>query len=250
LIDYICTPIREMAERLNAAVLKTVDCYRSGGSNPSLSAKWSIVIDFQFIMLHFFNYVYIIVNMSAELNKFINEYVQLPVDVLNDIVSKFRSKKIKKNELVLMEGETCKDLIFVQNGCLRLYYIQEDVEISVWFALKHSSAIEIYSFISETPSNYFLQAIEETEILYLPKTELNKLYETHPKMQEMMRKFWEDVILHLLQRFTALQRDTAEQRYLDLLNKPELLQTIPQKYLASFIGVTPTSLSRIKKNIR
>ncbi|MBK6275759.1 MAG: Crp/Fnr family transcriptional regulator [Saprospirales bacterium] len=188
--------------------------------------------------------------MSAELNKFISEYVQLPADVLNDIVSKFRSKNIKKNELVLMEGETCKDLIFVQNGCLRLYYIQEDVEISVWFALKHSSAIEIYSFISETPSNYFLQAIEETEILYLPKTELNKLYETHPKMQEMMRKFWEDVILHLLQRFTALQRDTAEQRYLDLLNKPELLQTIPQKYLASFIGVTPTSLSRIKKNIR
>lgn len=188
--------------------------------------------------------------MSAELNKFINEYVQLPADVLNDIVSKFKSKKIKKNELVLMEGETCKDLIFVQNGCLRLYYIQEDVEVSVWFALKHSSAIEIYSFISETPSNYFLQAIEETEILYLPKTELNKLYETHPKMQEMMRKFWEDVILHLLERFTALQRDSAEKRYLDLMEKPELLQSIPQKYLASFIGVTPTSLSRIKKNIR
>lgn len=69
-------------------------------------------------------------------------------------------------------------------------------------------------------------------------------------MQELMRKFWEDVILNLLQRFTALQRDSAEQRYLDLLNKPELLQSIPQKYLASFIGVTPTSLSRIKKNIR
>ena len=83
----------------------------------------------------------------------------------------------------------------------------------------------------------------------MPKIELNKLYQTHPKMQEMMRKFWEDVILHLLERFTALQRDSAEKRYLDLLNKPELLQTIPQKYLASFIGVTPTSLSRIKKNI-
>ncbi|HRH56948.1 MAG TPA: Crp/Fnr family transcriptional regulator [Chitinophagales bacterium] len=188
--------------------------------------------------------------MSAELKKFFNEYVQLPTEELEDVISKFKSKTIKKNEFVLQEGETCKDLIFVQKGCLRLYYIQDDVEVSVWFALKHSSAIEIYSFISETPTNYFLQAIEETEILYLPKTALNKLYETHPKMQEMMRKFWEDVILHLLERFTALQRDSAEQRYLDLLNKPELLQTIPQKYLASFIGVTPTSLSRIKKNIR
>jgi len=187
--------------------------------------------------------------MTAELNKFISEYVQLPTEEMDDILSKFKKKTIKKNEFVLQEGETCKDLIFVQKGCLRLYYLQDDFEVSVWFALKHSSAIEIYSFISETPSNYFLQAIEDTEILYLPKVALNKLYETHPKMQEMMRKFWEDVILHLLQRFTALQRDSAEQRYLDLLNKPELLQTIPQKYLASFIGVTPTSLSRIKKNI-
>ena len=189
-------------------------------------------------------------NMSTELKKFFNDYIPLPEAELGDIVSKFKKKKIKKNEFVLMQGEICKDLIFVQSGCLRLYYLLDDVEVSVWFAMKHSSAIEIYSFISEIPTNYFLQSIEDTEILYLPKTELNMLYETHPKMQEMMRKFWEDVILHLLVRFTALQRDTAEQRYLDLMNKPELLQTIPQKFLASFIGVTPTSLSRIKKNIR
>lgn len=188
--------------------------------------------------------------MTTELKKFFSDYVQLPDAELEDIVSKFKKKKVKKNELLLVAGEVCKDLIFVQSGCLRLYYLQEDVEVSVWFALRHSSAIEIYSFISETPTNNYLQAIEESEILYLPKSVLNKLYETHPKMQEMMRKFWEDVILHLLERFTALQRDSAEQRYLDLLNKPELLQTIPQKYLASFIGVTPTSLSRIKKNIR
>ncbi len=76
------------------------------------------------------------------------------------------------------------------------------------------------------------------------------MYKIYPTLQEMMRKFWEDVILHLLERFTALQRDSAEVRYLNLLNQPDLLQTIPQKYLASFIGVTPTSLSRIKKNIR
>jgi CRP-like cAMP-binding protein len=188
--------------------------------------------------------------MTSELKDFINTYVSFPEDELEDIVSKFRSKKIKKNGFLLKQGQICNDLIFVQSGCLRLYYIHEGIEVSVWFALQHSSAIEIYSFISETPTNNYLQAIEETEILYLPKSELNKLYKTHPQMQEMMRKFWEDVILHLLERFTALQRDTAEQRYLDLMNKPELLQSIPQKYLASFIGVTPTSLSRIKKNIR
>lgn len=188
--------------------------------------------------------------MTPELKKFIKEYVHLSEEELNVIANKFKRKKIKKNEYLLKAGEVCKDLIFVQSGSIRLYYLQEDVEVSVWFALAHSSAVEMYSFISETPTNNFLQAIEDSEILYLPKIELNILYEQYPKMQEMMRKFWEDVILHLLERFTALQRDSAEQRYLDILDKPELMQTIPQKYLASFIGVTPTSLSRIKKNIK
>jgi CRP-like cAMP-binding protein len=149
----------------------------------------------------------------------------------------------------LREGETCKDLVFVQKGCLRLYYLKDDIEVSVWFAFEHSSAIEIYSFISEKPSNYFLQAIEDSEILYLPKSELNKLYKQTPKMQEMMRNFWEDVILNLINRFTSLQKDSTEKRYKELLSKTGYLQSIPQKYLASFLGVTPTSLSRIRKQI-
>ena len=187
--------------------------------------------------------------MTEDLKKFISEYIHLTGAELEDITAKFKKRSVKKNDYLLREGETCKDLVFVRSGCLRLYYIADNVEVSVWFAFKHTSAIEIYSFISQKPSNYFLQAIEESEILYLPKTELDKLYHTHPKMQEMMRKFWEDVVLNLIDRFTALQRDSAEGRYRDLLGKPGYMQTIPQKYLASFIGVTPTSLSRIRKNI-
>jgi CRP-like cAMP-binding protein len=187
--------------------------------------------------------------MLTNLKVFLSKYVTLSDVELEDIASKFKSKVVKKNNYLLKQGGTCKDLVFVQKGCLRLYYLQDDIEVSVWFAFPQSSAIEIYSFISENPSDYFLQAIEDSEVLYLPKTELNKLYQYQPKMQEMMRNFWEDVILNLINRFTALQKDSAEKRYLDLLNKPAYLDTIPQKYLASFIGVTPTSLSRIRKQI-
>jgi CRP-like cAMP-binding protein len=187
--------------------------------------------------------------MTTALKTFISNYVSLSPGELEEITAKFKSRVIKKNDYLLREGETCRDLVFVQKGCLRLYYMAEDIEVSVWFAFSESSAIEIYSFISENPSNYFLQAIEDSEVLYLPKTELNKLYQSHPKMQEMMRNFWEDVILNLIQRFTALQKDSAEKRYLDLLDKPAYMETIPQKYLASFIGVTPTSLSRIRKQL-
>lgn len=188
--------------------------------------------------------------MTPELKDFISNYVTMPTQELDEITALFKSRTIKKNEFLLHEGEVCQDVVFVQEGCLRLYYVDSDVEISVWFAFKNSSAIDIYSFISEKPSNYFLQAIEDSEVWYLPKAELLKLYETHPKMQEMMRRFWEDAVLNLIDRFTALQRDSAEQRYLDLLSKPPYIQKIPQKYLASFIGVTPTSLSRIRKHIR
>lgn len=187
--------------------------------------------------------------MKTDLKKFISKYVSLSDSELNDIADAFKSKTVKKNNYLLRQGDTCSDLVFVQKGCLRLYYLNDDIEVSVWFAFEQSSAIEIYSFISENPSNYFLQAIEDSEVLYLPKTELNKLYRRQPKMQEMMRNFWEDVILNLINRFTALQTDSAEKRYLDLLKKPDYMETIPQKYLASFIGVTPTSLSRIRKQI-
>src|SRR5687768_16435960 len=187
--------------------------------------------------------------MNTELKNFIAQYVSLSDLELEDIADKFKSKVVKKNDYLLRQGDTCKDLVFVQKGCLRLYYIKEDIEVSVWFAFQQSSAIEIYSFISQKPSDYFLQAIEDTEVLCLSKTELNRLYQYQPKMQQMMRNFWEDVIINLISRFTALQKDSAEKRYLDLLNKPAYLETIPQKYLASFIGVTPTSLSRIRKQI-
>ena len=187
--------------------------------------------------------------MTPELKKFISGYTNLSDEELDEVAGKFKSKIVKKNSCVLQQGEICKDLIFVQSGCLRLYYIADGIDTSVWFSFKNSSAIEIYSFISETPSDYFLQAIEDSEILYVPKSVLNELYRTHPKMQEMMRKFWEDVIINLIDRFTALQRDPADKRYRDLLKKPAYLQRIPQKYLASFIGVTPTSLSRIRKQI-
>jgi CRP-like cAMP-binding protein len=188
--------------------------------------------------------------MTPELKQFIGTYTRLQDDEMESISNKFKTKSLRKNDFLLREGQVCRDIVFVQEGCIRLYYNSHDVETSVWFSFKDSSAIEISSFISGQPSQYNLQAIENSKILFLSKTELNTLYHSFPKMQEMMKNFLEDVVLNLINRFTSLQRDTAEQRYLQLLNKPSYLQKIPQKYLASFIGITPTSLSRIRKKIK
>ena len=188
--------------------------------------------------------------MHAELKKFFKQYGNLSQKGMNELIDKFKLKTVKKGELLLMQGQTCNKIFFVKNGCLRLYYIADDVEITVWFSFENNSAIELSSFLSGAPSDYFIEAIEDSEILSLHKSELTGLYERHLEMQKIMRAFWEDVILNLLKRFTALQKDSAEKRYLDLLSQPVYLQRIPQKYLASYIGVTPTSLSRIRRKIK
>lgn len=184
------------------------------------------------------------------LKQFFEQYGALTEHGMDELVDKFQSKTVKKGECLLTQGQVCEKIYFVKKGCLRLYYITDDVEITVWFSFENNSAIELSSFLSGAPSDYFLEAIEDSEILSLDKSALTSLYDRHPDMQQIMRVFWEDVILHLLKRFTALQKDSAQKRYLDLLNQPVYLQRIPQKYLASYIGVTPTSLSRIRRTIK
>jgi CRP-like cAMP-binding protein len=129
--------------------------------------------------------------MTSSLGQFISQYVTLSDAEMEDLTGRFRTKLVKKGDHLLRQGDICKDLVFVEKGCLRLYYMQDDIEVSVWFAFQYTSAIEISSFISGQPSNYFIQAIEDSAVLCLPKTEINRLYTSQPKMQEMMRNYWE-----------------------------------------------------------
>lgn len=188
--------------------------------------------------------------MTSELNSFIKSLIDITDKELLSITSCFVPKTVKKGKYLLKAGETCQDFIFVKTGCIRMFYLSDGVEISAWFSLKNSVAMEVQSFISQTPSICFLQAIEDSEVYVLSKTKLEKLYLTQSKSQELMRKIWEGALVMVIPRFSSLQNDTAEKRYLDLMKNPELMNQIPQKYLASFIGVTPTSLSRIRKKIR
>jgi CRP-like cAMP-binding protein len=188
--------------------------------------------------------------LQPELSHFLSQYAHIPEQVLLEFTASFKEKKIAKNSFLLKEGHVCRHFGFVKSGCLRLYYTGEKQEVSVWFAFSNNSAIEISSYLSNAPSAYAIQAIEDSTVLYLPKEELETLCAKHPALQEMMRRYWEVAVLSLITRFTSLQKDSAEKRYKDLLHQTEYLQKIPQKYLASFIGVTPTSLSRIRRKVK
>ncbi len=188
--------------------------------------------------------------MKAALANFFEQYGKISEAGLAELTSKFKSNKVNKGETLLTHGQICDKIYFVTKGCFRLYYISDGVEITVWFSFEDNSAIELSSFLSGAPTEYFIEAIEDSEYLSLTKSELLKLYVSYPELESIVRCFWEDVILSLLQRFTALQKDSAEDRYCNLINQDNYLQRVPQKYLASYIGVTPTSLSRIKRNLK
>ena len=165
------------------------------------------------------------------------------------ITSYFNQISVKRGDIILIAGEVCSSFMFIEEGGIRMYYYSGDSEISAWFSLANSVAMEVHSFITQTPSICSLQAIEDSELYVLAKSDLERLYEQQPKMQEFMRKMWEAALALIIPRFSSLQNESAEERYKDLINNSELMQQIPQKYLASFIGVTPTSLSRIRKKL-
>ena len=188
--------------------------------------------------------------MKSAAGVFFEQYGNISEEGIQALKSTLKASKIKRGELLLSYGQICKEIYFVTKGCLRLYYISDGVEITVWFSFEDNSAIELSSFLSGDPTEYFIEAIEDSEYLSLDKSELLKLYASYPEMERIVRSFWEDVILNLLQRFSALQKDSAEARYLNLVKETNYLQRIPQKYLASYIGVTPSSLSRIKRKLK
>lgn len=189
--------------------------------------------------------------MTPELRAFIEDNGQLSPAALHDFTSRFQRRRLPKGALLLRPGEVCRELLFVQSGCLRLYYLAPDgADVSVWFAFPGYLTSELTSFLSEQPAHYAVEALADSEVLYLPRETLQQLYAAHPAISDMMRNVWEYVIVNVIGRFMALQQDSAEQRYRDLLRRqPQYVQLIPQKYLASYLGITPTSLSRIRRRL-
>lgn len=169
---------------------------------------------------------------------------------LDIVLPFFIQKSFKRKAAIIELGEVSNEVFFVVKGCTRLFCEKDGLELSTYFFTENMFAGTYDSFISRKPTRVAMEAVEDTTVLALSYPSLEKLYEIFPKMNEFVRKSIEQrfVILHDL--FTSYLLNSPEERYVKLLNEnPGLLHRIPQHQIASFLGVTPVSLSRIRNRV-
>ncbi len=165
-------------------------------------------------------------------------------------LSNLEFKKFKKNDLILQEGHVCKFIMYIEVGCVRYFHIRDGEEITGQFFLENNWFTDFESFISRKPSNISIQALEDCAIFIIPKEKLEKLYVDFPVFERFGRLMAEQAFLGLRQRNKISTLLTPEERYQSFLkNRPDIVQRVAQHYIASYLGLKPQSLSRIRKRI-
>lgn len=185
------------------------------------------------------------------LRKHIEKRVHLTDEEFTLCTQFFITKKIKKRQFLLQEGEVCRYTAFVNSGCLRAYTLDlKGNEHIIQFAIGGWWISDLNSFITNSASIYNIEALQNSEVLLLEKSAREKLFEAVPKMERLFRLLIEanDIAIHQRVRYSLSA--TAEERYLTfIMTYPTLFNQVPQKQIASYLGITPESLSRIRKNL-
>lgn len=184
-----------------------------------------------------------------EFRKFIENYTS--VSQLDwEIISKcFEYREIEKNQIILQEGEICKHLYFLQTGLLRYFINKDGNEITKFFTDAPYCFTSQVSFNNEKPAKENIQAIEKSIIWQITLQQTNELFELN-SWSTFARKIIQEVQYFTEEILEEIQTETAEFRYEKMLkNDAELTNRIPLKHLASFLGIAPQSLSRIRKKL-
>jgi CRP/FNR family transcriptional regulator, anaerobic regulatory protein len=158
-------------------------------------------------------------------------------------------KYVRKGQVLLDEGDISDSVIFVNKGLLRIYHTDNDKTFTAKFFVENQFASAYQSFLTKTPSEYALDALEDSEILILKYQDLQDLYKKHPVYERLGRLVAEELFIYVCQRNKSM-RQTPEEKYLEFLyTSPNLLQRVPQYIIASFLGITPETLSRLRKKM-
>jgi CRP-like cAMP-binding protein len=185
-----------------------------------------------------------------ELSEFIQSRLAIKDEDLQVIISRFKRKTLKKGQLVLKRGQVASQYFYIKSGGLRFFYGEFSEQLTAWIVFQNEFFTEISSLSTQTPTRFNIEAIEETELIYIDKSDMDGLYKEFPVWQEFGRMIWEAMAVRKIDKIISFQTQSAEERYLDFIANSELVKRIPVKQIASYLGITPNALSRIRKNIR
>lgn len=158
----------------------------------------------------------------------------------------FMERKIGSKTVLLNAGEIAKYVHFIKNGCLREWYNKDGKDITFQFFMEGQPVASIDSFLSGEPSLFSIESIEPSTIISVRKDDIEKLLAVYPNLKDKFQQFIYQRFRNYSQLFLSRITYSPKERYEDLLkHKPEILKRIPQHYIASFLGITPVSLSRI-----
>jgi CRP-like cAMP-binding protein len=187
--------------------------------------------------------------MQDVLFDFISKYISLTEDEKNALLSLDLFHSIKKGTVLLKEGQKSKESYFVLKGCIRVYYIRDGEEKTTAFYTE-MDALTPHCVINKTPSDYFISCVEDSILLVSDSDMGAEINSKFPKFEIMCGMLSEELLAKEQINFDEFKTSSPEQRYLNLIQKrPDLIQRVPQHQLASYLGIKPQSLSRLRARI-
>ncbi len=180
----------------------------------------------------------------------IDQHIKLTPEMLEAITQRVVLENHKKGTTLLREGDVCRKLYFVEQGMIRFYYTNEEgKDITHWFAQEQSILTEVISYFNQTASEYYLETLEDSTLLTLTLDSLNYLLDHFPELERFGRIFSLNMAVEFGEKIKDIQFRTAQERYQLLIEKhPDIIQRVPLGHIASFLGITQQSLSRIRSN--
>lgn len=189
--------------------------------------------------------------MFDGIHKNISRYVDLTEEELNLLDSLLECRKVPKKTLLLHEGDICNFEAYITRGCIRNYYIDENgFEVILQFAIEDWWVSDIASFYDRTPSNIFIETLEDCELLvFNPQTKEELLFKV-PKLERMFRLMVQKNLSVLQNRFLKSITTSAQEKYLSFLERyPTIPQRVAQHYIASYLGISAEFLSKVRTKL-